>query len=78
MGLNVGLHFGVSIQKNIISAYNGTAKYLKSQIDPALMPLNVLDQTIYNRTSIDRELSLLVDQVYLHYPASQAKLRITK
>lgn len=72
------MHFGVSIQKNIISAYNGTAKYLKSQIDPALMPLNVLDQTIYNRTSIDRELVRPVDQVKLYYPASQTKLRIMK
>lgn len=72
------MHFGVSIQKNIISAYNGTAKYLKSQMDAALMPLNVFDQTIYNRTSIDRELILPVDQVYLYYPASQTKLKITK
>lgn len=66
------------MQKNIISAYNSTVKNLKSQVDPALMPLNVSGQTIYNRTSIDRELILPVDQVYLYYPASQTKLKITK
>lgn len=66
------------MQKNIISACNGTAKYLKSQMDVALMAMNVSDQTIYNRPSIDRELALPLDQVYLHYPASQTKLKITK
>ena len=66
------------VYKRTLFQLNGTAKYLKSQIDPALMPLNVLDQTIYNRTSIDRELVRPVDQVKLYYPASQTKLRIMK
>lgn len=66
------------VYKRTLFQLNGTAKYLKSQIDSALMPLNLSGQTIYNRTSIDRELILPVDQVYLYYPASQTKLKITK
>lgn len=66
------------MQKNIISTYNSTAKNLKSQVDPALIPLNVSGQTIYNRTSIDRELILPVDQVYLYYPASHPREWLNK
>ena len=77
-GLKVGLHFVFSMHKNFISAYNDTAKYLKSQLDTALIAMKMSDQTIYTRTSIGREEALPEDQVYLHYQASQTKLKITK
>ena len=77
-GLKVGLHFVFSMHKNFISAYNDTAKYLKSHLETALIAMKMSDQTIYTRTSIGREEALPEDQVYLHYQASQTKLKITK
>ena len=55
-----------------------TKNPLKSQLDTALIAMKMSDQTIYTRTSIGREEALPEDQVYLHYQASQTKLKITK
>ena len=77
-GHRVGLHFIFATHKAYLSSYADIPKYMKTQLDTAIVAMKMSDQSIFTRSTTGREEQLLDDQVYLHYQNAQIKLKITK
>ena len=77
-GHRVGLHFIFATHKAYLSSYADIPKYMKTQLDTAIVAMKMSDQSIFTRSTTGREEQLLDDQVYLHYQNAQMKLKITK
>lgn len=77
-GHRVGLHFIFATHKAYLSSYADIPKYMKTQLDTAIIAMKMSDQSIFTRSTTGREEQLLDDQVYLHYQNAQMKLKITK
>ena len=77
-GHRVGLHFIFATHKAYLSSYADIPKYMKTQLDTAIVAMKMSDQSIFTRSTTGREEQLLDDQVYLHYQNSKIKLKITK
>lgn len=77
-GHRVGLHFIFATHKAYLSSYADIPKYMKTQLDIAIIAMKMSDQSIFTRSTTGREEQLLDDQVYLHYQNVQMKLKITK
>ena len=61
-----------------MNSFNGIQKYLKAQVDTALIAMKMMDQTIFTKSFSHREESLALDEVYLHRRDRQEKIKITK
>ena len=77
-GHRVGLHFIFATHKAYLSSYADIPKYMKTQLDTAIVAMKMSDQSIFTRSTTGREEQLLDDQAYLHYQNAQIKLKITK
>ena len=77
-GHRVGLHCIFATHKAYLSSYADIPKYMKTQLDTAIVAMKMSDQSIFTRSTTGREEQLLDDQVYLHYQNAQMKLKITK
>ena len=77
-GQRVGLHLIFATHKSYLSGYTDIPKYMKTQLDTAIIAMKMSEQSIYTRSTTGREEALLDDQIYLHYQNVQTKLKITK
>ena len=77
-GQRVGLHLIFATHKSYLSGYTDIPKYMKTQLDTAIIAMKMSEQSIYTRSTTGREEPLLDDQIYLHYQNVQTKLKITK
>ena len=77
-GQRVGLHLIFATHKSYLLGYTDIPKYMKTQLDTAIIAMKMSEQSIYTRSTTGREEPLLDDQIYLHYQNVQTKLKITK
>ena len=77
-GKRVGLHIIYVTNKTYMNSFNGIQKYLKAQVDTALIAMKMMDQAIFTKSFSHREEPLALDEVYLHRRDRQEKIKITK